>query len=197
VKLAVERATILFTDLVGSTAMYEQLGDAPAFRLVWTHFDVLREIISNHRGAIVKTIGDAIMAVFMRPEDALAAAGELHARIGAECKERGHSHPVTLKIGMHDGPCIAVTLNERLDYFGSTVNLAARVEAQSKGGDIVVSRVLADETQDAEKLRAAGWRAEPIAAHCKGFKEPIPMLRFTKDEARVREGLEKVPVLSS
>jgi class 3 adenylate cyclase len=180
IKLAVERATILFTDLVGSTAMYEALGDASAFSLVWTHFDVLREIIGAHHGAIVKTIGDAIMAVFMLPEDALLAAAELHQKVDAYCKERGHVHPVMLKIGIHEGPCIAVTLNERLDYFGSTVNLSARVEAQSKGGDIIVSKTLADHTKDAASLRTLGWASEAIAAHCKGFAEPIPMLRFTR-----------------
>ncbi|MCK6548658.1 DUF5939 domain-containing protein [Myxococcota bacterium] len=178
VKLAIERATILFTDLVGSTAMYQALGDASAFSLVWTHFDVLREVVGAHRGAIVKTIGDAIMAVFLRPEDALDAAAELHARVGSFCRERGHVYPVSLKIGMHDGPCIAVTLNDRLDYFGSTVNLAARVEAQSQGDDIVVSEALATRTSGAEQLTARGWIAERLSARCKGFTDPIPMLRF-------------------
>jgi class 3 adenylate cyclase len=178
VKLAIESATILFTDLVGSTAMYESIGDASAFSLVWTHFDALREIIAQHRGSIVKTIGDAIMAVFMRPQDSLLAAGDLHSKVAPYCRERGHAHPVRLKIGIHEGACIAVTLNDRLDYFGSTVNLAARVEAQSKGGDIVVSKALADHTSDAAVLRAGGWVSEPLAAHCKGFAEPIPMLRF-------------------
>lgn len=180
VKLAVGSATILFTDLVGSTAMYQRLGDAAAFGLVWAHFDVLRELVSANRGAIVKTIGDAIMAVFMRPEDALAAADALHRRVADHCRERGHEHPVVLKIGLHDGPCIAVTLNDRLDYFGSTVNLAARVEAQSQGADIVVSASAAERTEGAALLRQLGWSPEPIAAHCKGFAEPIPMLRFTR-----------------
>lgn len=180
VKLAIERATILFTDLVGSTAMYQALGDASAFSLVWTHFDVLREVVGANRGAIVKTIGDAIMAVFLRPEDALVAAAELHARVGSFCRERGHAYPVSLKIGMHDGPCIAVTLNDRLDYFGSTVNLAARVEAQSAGDDIVVSEALAARAEGAAVLTARGWTAEALSARCKGFADPIAMLRFRR-----------------
>lgn len=180
VKLGVESATILFTDLVGSTAMYEHLGDASAFRLVWTHFDALRQIVAEHRGAIVKTIGDAIMAVFMRPDDALAAADALHRTVAGFCRGKGHEYPVTLKIGMHEGPCIGVTLNDRLDYFGSTVNLAARVEAQSRGGDILISLAMAHRTGDAALLRESGWISEPLAAHCKGFREPIPMLRFLR-----------------
>jgi adenylate cyclase len=180
IKLAVEHATIVFTDLVGSTAMYQALGDASAFSLVWTHFDALRRIVDQSRGAIVKTIGDAIMAVFMRPEDALSAADALHAQVASFCRERGHEYPVALKIGVHDGPCIAVTLNDRLDYFGSTVNLAARVESKSEGGDIVVSLDLAERTKDAAILRDRGWRSEPLSAQCKGFSEPIPMLRFRR-----------------
>jgi class 3 adenylate cyclase len=180
VKLAVEHATIIFTDLVGSTAMYQSLGDACAFSLVWTHFDVLRTIVAEHRGAIVKTIGDAIMAVFMRPSDALEAADALHHKVSAFCRERGHEYPVALKVGIHDGPCIAVTLNERLDYFGSTVNLAARVESKSEGDDILVSLGMAERTEDAAFLRDRGWTSEPLAAQCKGFAEPIPMLRFRR-----------------
>jgi class 3 adenylate cyclase len=180
VKLAVESATILFTDLVGSTAMYDKLGDARAFSLVWTHFDILHEIVERYRGAIVKTIGDAIMAVFSRPEDALAAADELHARVAEYCKTKGHEHPVQLKVGLHEGPSIAVTANERLDYFGQTVNLAARVQAMSEGEDIVLTRAFALKANDARLLRDKGWQSEERQACAKGFPQPIPVLRFTR-----------------
>ncbi len=180
VKLAVESTTILFTDLVGSTAMYDKLGDAKAFSLVWTHFDILHEIVERYRGAIVKTIGDAIMAVFSRPEDALAAADELHARVAEYCKTKGHEHPVQLKVGLHEGPSIAVTANERLDYFGQTVNLAARVQAMSEGEDIVLTRAFARKVNDARLLRDKGWNSEEKQAYAKGFPQPIPVLRFTR-----------------
>ena len=180
VKLAVESTTILFTDLVGSTAMYDRLGDAKAFSLVWTHFDILHEIVERYRGAIVKTIGDAIMAVFARPEDALAAADELHARVADYCKGKGHEHPVQLKVGLHEGPSIAVTANERLDYFGQTVNLAARVQAMSEGEDIVLTRALAEKVGDAKLLREKGWKSIESQAYAKGFPQPIPVLRFTR-----------------
>ncbi|MCC6574094.1 MAG: adenylate/guanylate cyclase domain-containing protein [Planctomycetes bacterium] len=180
IKLAVESATILFTDLVGSTAMYGKLGDAKAFSLVWTHFDILHDIVSKHRGAIVKTIGDAIMAVFTRPLDALEAADDLHARVAAFCREKGHEHPVTLKVGMHEGPCIAVTLNERLDYFGTTVNLAARVESLSEGGDILTTASTAEHAAAEDVLKPRGWNAERISASAKGFTQPIPVLRFKR-----------------
>ncbi len=181
IKLAVESAAILFTDLVGSTAMYGKLGDARAFSLVWTHFDVLHDIVGRHGGAIVKTIGDAIMAVFIRAQDAVEAADELHARVAAFCREKGHEHPVSLKVGLHEGPCIAVTLNERLDYFGTTVNLAARVEALSEGGDIVVTASTARRAAAVEALGRRGWRPQALEARAKGFSEPVPVLRFVHE----------------
>ncbi len=182
IKLAVEDATILFTDVVGSTALYNTLGDAKAFSLVRTHFDVLHEIVESNRGAIVKTIGDAIMAVFTSPQDALQAAAELHARTDSYVREHGHGQGVQLKVGLHAGPCIAVTLNERLDYFGTAVNLAARVQAMSAGGDILVSRALAERTGGCESLSKAGWHSTEEQAQAKGFNNPVPVLRWQKQE---------------
>ncbi len=180
VSLAVESVTILFTDLVGSTAMYGELGDAKAFNLVWTHFSVLEDIVARHGGAIVKTIGDAIMAAFWKPTEALRAASELHDLVEEHVAAEGHTHPVTLKVGMHEGPSIVVTLNDRLDYFGRTVNLAARVESKSDGDDILVSRHMAEITDDCSTLRALGWFSEDLVAELKGIEEPVRLLRFRR-----------------
>ena len=81
--VAIDSVTLLFTDLEGSTALYERLGDGPAYHLVRRHFDFLAATIRNHDGALVKTIGDAVMAAFARPEQAVQAALEIHDRIGA------------------------------------------------------------------------------------------------------------------
>lgn len=180
IKLAVESTTILFTDLVGSTAMYNDLGDAKAFSLVRTHFDILHELVQKHQGAIVKTIGDAIMAVFMRPENALRAAHDLHREVDKYVRDKGHDRGVELKVGLHEGPCIAVTLNDKLDYFGTTVNLAARVQNLSEGGDIVVTQALARATADCETLRQQGWQSQSLEARAKGFAQPVPVLRFVR-----------------
>ncbi len=181
VSLAVESVTILFTDLVGSTAMYGALGDAKAFNLVWAHFDLLLDIVRARGGAVVKTIGDAIMATFVRPADAVLAAADLHDRIADHVAAAGHDYPVRLKVGVHTGPCIVVTLNERLDYFGSTVNLAARTEAQSRGEDIVLTEVTLDNAEGADAvLEARGYRREPFSATAKGFDAPVPMVRWVR-----------------
>ena len=125
--------TIVFTDLRDSTHLYRAIGDAPAFDRVMSHFEVLRQAITAEDGAVVKTIGDAVMAAFRQPAPALRAM------LAAQRILSALPQPLVLKVGLHHGPCIAVTLNERMDYFGSVVNIAARIQALSVGGDIVVS----------------------------------------------------------
>jgi class 3 adenylate cyclase len=136
--LAVKRIALLFTDLQGSTALYERIGDMKAFDLVRQHFGYLRESIGRNSGALVKTIGDAVMASFVDPLDALRAAIELRSRIAQFNAEAG-GNQIALKVGLHTGACLAVTLNDRLDYFGQTVNIAARVQALAGAGEIVVT----------------------------------------------------------
>jgi class 3 adenylate cyclase/DNA-directed RNA polymerase subunit RPC12/RpoP len=136
--LAVRRLALLFTDLQGSTALYERIGDMKAFDLVRQHFGYLRESIERNSGALVKTIGDAVMASFVDPVDALRAALEMRARIAGFSAEAGRDQ-VFLKIGLHTGACLAVTLNGRLDYFGQTVNVAARVQGLAEADEIVLT----------------------------------------------------------
>jgi class 3 adenylate cyclase len=135
--LGVRRLALLFTDLQGSTALYERIGDLKAFDLVRQHFGVLREIIGRHSGAMVKTIGDAVMASFVDPLDALRAALEMRTHV-ARTEEAG-AEPIVLQIGLHSGACLAVTLNDRLDYFGQTVNIAARVQGLAGANEIVIT----------------------------------------------------------
>jgi class 3 adenylate cyclase len=136
--LAVKRLALLFTDLQGSTALYERIGDMKAFDLVRQHFGELRDVIARNSGALVKTIGDAVMASFVYPLDALRAALEMRARLAAFNHGAGEDQ-IVLKIGLHFGACLAVTLNDRLDYFGQTVNIAARVQALAGANEIVVT----------------------------------------------------------
>lgn len=136
--LTVRDIALLFTDLKGSTSLYERIGDLNAFNLVQRHFQVLTEVVQRHRGAIVKTMGDAVMASFSRPVDAVAAAREMLDTIERFDSDRG-GRDVILKIGVHCGFAIAVTLNDRLDFFGQTVNLAARIQALADADEIYLS----------------------------------------------------------
>jgi class 3 adenylate cyclase len=126
-RLKITSLTFLFTDLKGSTALYERVGDIVAFDIVRAHFHVLHEIVAAEAGAIVKTIGDAVMATFHSPDRAVAAALRMREAMQKLNGERG-SDDLTLKIGIHEGPCLAVVLNDRQDFFGSTVNIASRVQ---------------------------------------------------------------------
>ena len=169
-QISVGQMTILFTDLRNSTRLYREIGDSVAFGAVMNHFDVLREEISKEGGSIVKTVGDAVMAAFTRPAPALRAIMRSQARLASPPPGM---RPLTLKAGIHTGPCIAVTLNERLDYFGSNVNIAARLEPLSTGGDCVISRDVRLDPEVLELLEdpASGLRAEPTEAQLKGFDE--------------------------
>jgi class 3 adenylate cyclase len=142
-RLKITSLTFLFTDLKGSTALYERVGDLAAFDLVRAHFHALLEIISSERGAVVKTIGDAVMATFIRPEHAIVAGLRMRAAMDALNAERGRDDLV-VKIGIHEGPCLAVMLNERQDYFGQTVNIAARVQGLSTSQAIHITGPVID-----------------------------------------------------
>jgi class 3 adenylate cyclase len=142
-RLKITSLTFLFTDLKGSTALYERVGDLAAFDLVRAHFHALLEIISSEKGAVVKTIGDAVMATFIRPEHALAAGLRMRAAMERLNTERG-TKDLVVKIGIHEGPCLAVMLNERQDYFGQTVNIAARVQGLSTSQSIHITGPVID-----------------------------------------------------
>jgi class 3 adenylate cyclase len=142
-RLKITSLTFLFTDLKGSTALYERVGDLAAFDLVRAHFHALLEIISSEKGAVVKTIGDAVMATFIRPEHALTAGLRMRAAMTVLNVARG-TEDLIVKIGIHEGPCLAVMLNERQDYFGQTVNIAARVQSLSTSQEIHITGPIID-----------------------------------------------------
>lgn len=171
----IAQVTLLFTDLKGSTALYERVGDPAAYGIVREHFAYLGQIVRRHDGAVVKTIGDSVMAAFSEPADGVRAALEGQAGI-ADFNARAGGIDLVIRMGLHAGPCIAVTLNDRLDYFGTTVNLAARLEAESAGGDVVLSEALARDPAVAPLLAGHALRREvrPI----RGFGAPVAFCRL-------------------
>src|SRR6516164_5645062 len=143
-RLKITSLTFLFTDLRGSTELYDRVGDLAAFDLVRAHFQVLNEIVATEAGAVVKTIGDAVMATFPSPDRALTAALRMREAMG-RLNDGHNGHDLLLKIGIHEGPCLAVVLNDRQDYFGTTVNIASRVQALAESRAILATKsVVAD-----------------------------------------------------
>ena len=173
-QLSVGAMTFLFTDLRSSTAMYEQVGDGQALRFVRRHFDILFRVVERNDGAIVKTVGDAVMAVFDDPGDAVRAAVQAVTEVSELRNEGGQ--PLILRVGLHAGACLAVNLDGRLDYFGSTVNRAARVEHESHGNDIVCTAGVLSEAS--ALLACEGMEIQRFRATLRGVPLPVDLVRL-------------------
>jgi class 3 adenylate cyclase len=156
-RLKILSLTFLFSDLKDSTELYERVGDLVAFDLVNEHFRLLQEIIASERGAVVKTVGDAVMATFETPDRAIAAAirmREAMSDLGAE-----HQHQsLRLKMGIHEGSCLAVILNDQQDYFGQTVNIASRVQGLAASRSIVVTESVVENAHARALLETNGLK---------------------------------------
>ncbi|HVO40291.1 MAG TPA: DUF5939 domain-containing protein [Spirochaetia bacterium] len=181
--LTVRDITILFTDLKGSTALYDRIGDLKAFALVRQHFDTLGRVILAHDGAVVKTIGDAIMASFLTPEKAVAAARGLLEGIEGFNRNIG-TRDFILKIGIHRGASIAVTLNDRLDYFGQMVNIAARVQGLAEADEICI-------TEEVHNAGGVGPLLEDFAV-----RQEVSMLKGINERMAVYRLKQKKKVAS-
>lgn len=145
--LQIMKSVILFTDIKGSTEMYEKLGDAKAFALVREHFQILFDTIKKFDGVPIKTIGDAVMGVFTSPYKAMAASIVIQQKLIERSKTKTEDEKIEVKIGLHTGAAIVVTLNEKLDYFGTTVNIAARIQSEAEPNEIAVSEELFNGTK--------------------------------------------------
>ncbi|MGL1934500.1 MAG: adenylate/guanylate cyclase domain-containing protein [Fibrobacterales bacterium] len=174
--IGVRDLTLLFTDIKGSTEMYDKIGDLKAFALVQQHFEHLNLAINNNHGAMIKTIGDAVMATFDKPADAMKASLEMLQKIVAYNKEISDGE-IILKIGIHRGASIVVTLNDRLDYFGQTVNVAARVQALADGGEICLTDSFYNAPGVIETL--SGYTIVAEKANLKGVSETMDIYRIS------------------
>ena len=162
-RLRITSLTFVFTDLKASTSLYERVGDLAAYDMVKAHFGVLGDVVAAESGAVVKTIGDAVMASFPTPDRGLAAVLRMRRAMAALNEKRG-SEDLLLKIGIHEGPCLAVTLNDRLDYFGQTVNIAARVQGLAVSHAIFATEPVVRHPDAARLLAQAG--IAPVLQRC-------------------------------
>jgi class 3 adenylate cyclase len=162
-RLKITSLTFVFTDLKGSTELYDRVGDLVAYDLVKSHFRALQEIVAAEAGAVVKTIGDAVMATFPTPDRAVAAA----LRMRGAMSDLGSD--LILKIGIHEGPCLAVMENERQDYFGQTVNIASRVQGLATSSSIFLTGPVADNRESARVLSDNGITPAPRERALRGI----------------------------
>ncbi len=171
-RLKITSLTFLFTDLKGSTGLYERVGDLVAYDLVKAHFGVLNEVVAAESGAVVKTIGDAVMATFPTPDRGVAAALRMREAMHKLNGER-QEEDLLLKIGVHEGPCLAVMLNDRLDYFGQTVNIAARVQGLAMSHSIFATEPVVRHPEAIRLLGAAGLTPVPQRAMLRGISDEL------------------------
>jgi len=170
--LKVTSITFLFTDLKGSTALYDRVGDIVAYDLVREHFRILQEIVASEGGAVVKTIGDAVMATFPTPDRAVAAALRMRDSV------QSLKNDLLVKIGIHEGPCLAVTLNDRLDYFGQTVNIAARVQSLADSRAIFVTKSVVENSQVSKILAESKIKLTEQSAALRGVADRMSVFQI-------------------
>jgi hypothetical protein len=139
---------VLFSDVVGSTRIYEALGDQRAREVIAVCLDLMQSATEAHKGTVIKTIGDEVMATFPTADDAMNAAAQIQRSISTHPALQIEGQPVSVRIGCHYGPVVL----ERHDVFGATVNTANRMTSQAKSGQIVT-------TAQTVALLSPEWRA--------------------------------------
>jgi len=187
--LSIEQVVLVFTDVVGSTNLYADLGDAEAFKLIQDHFKVLFREITKH-GRVVKTVGDAVMASFISGRDAILSVASALYHVPQSCI-RSDGKPLQIRVGIHCGSALVVPLNGVNDYFGQTVNLAARVEAAAGASEcLMTSSVLSSQdAKDAyeEVLQSklfVGSKVPPVDMKLKGIQGSVNVTGFSLATAR-------------
>lgn len=178
-EIGIRNMAIIFSDLKDSTLLYNRIGDASAYSLVRAHFVFLLEAIARNHGAVVKTIGDAVMAVFHKGIDAVRTCLEIQENLHSFNETQKDDRKIKIKIGAHQGPVIAVNANGNLDYFGTTVNVASRVQSESKGDDCLFTESLwmDKEVQTHVRERYGQLPVETFHASLKGFSEDFALVR--------------------
>ncbi|PAU93367.1 hypothetical protein CK503_11555 [Aliifodinibius salipaludis] len=185
-KISVDNLTLMFTDLFDSTGMYNEEGDDKAVGQVIDHFEILHRVVAKEHGAIVKTIGDSVMAVFCEPDQALRAY--LRAQQIISNDER-FTDDFQLKAGIHHGSCVAVNLNSRIDYFGSTVNIASRFVDYASENELIISQKVFENYSLQQMLEESdnGGRIEDMSIRLKGFeKESFSIKRIQISDSPLR-----------
>jgi class 3 adenylate cyclase len=165
-RLKILSLTFLFSDLKDSTALYERVGDLVAFDLVNEHFRLLQEIIASERGAVET------------PDRAIAAAVRMREAMSDLGAERQHQS-LRLKMGIHEGSCLAVTLNGQQDYFGQTVNIASRVQGLAASRSIVVTESVVENARARALLETNGLKPTLSRVALSGIADKVSIYEIS------------------
>ncbi len=162
--IRVATVTLLVTELDGAEALYRALGDGQAFALIHEQLRLLQERIQREGGAVVKTVGEGLLAAFDDARAAVRAALDIPAALAAVEKTRG----LAVRLGVHRGPALAATLNDHLDYFGAVAHEVARLPRHAGPGEVALSAAVAADPSVAALLRERGLRGELVEAESPG-----------------------------
>lgn len=194
--LQIKQVCIMFTDIEGSTELYDRFGDTAAYGLIRDHFDILFDRVEQHDGVVVKTIGDAVMASFRRPSDGVAAALAIHRAFDEYNRREDIRDQILVKLGLHAGSTIMVNLNNRVDYFGQTVNLAARIQSTAGGGEIVISHAIRSDEESIASLRGGISSVTRRVVTLKGIARPQTVYRLNFHRKETASGTHERAALT-
>lgn len=169
-RFKITNLTILFTDLRGSTALYDRVGDLAAFDLVRSHFVELLKAVSTEGGAVVKTIGDAVMATFPSPDRGVRAAMRMREAIRVMNSHSGEED-LALNIGLHEGPCLAVTFDDRSDFFGQAVNIASRVQRLADPSAVLATKPIVADAAVASWIKDGAYQTNSRSVMLRGVSD--------------------------
>jgi adenylate cyclase len=136
------RVTILFSDIEGSTAINERIGDRAWVRLIDQHDRMVSRHVKRHAGHVVKSQGDGFMIAFAQPEQAVLCGIDIQREL------RQRHNGIRVRIGIHTGKSV----RRGDDLFGRNVALAARVAAAAEGGEVLVSEAVRDAVGDQDGI---------------------------------------------
>jgi class 3 adenylate cyclase len=190
--LSVGTFAVAFTDVVGSTEMYQRLGDARAFALIQEHWRACTEIVGHRGGAVVKTMGDGLMCCFASTADAIAASFEMiHHTQSLSSRAQGE---FAIRVGVNEGPCYAIRTSGQLDLFGNTVNVAARLMSAADGSEIALTRAAVDHPALAALLDDDTITTRTETATLRGMRAPMELVFASRAGAAVFATGDSSPV---
>ena len=172
-KLELGLQTVLFTDIVGSSSLYEEQGDSKTFVQVKKHFEEINIFVKENEGAIIKTIGDAVMAAFPSPKGAIETAMALLKTFNGK-----NMNGIRLRVSIHYGQCIAVNLNSGIDYFGKTVNIAAKIQKLAGASQIVFTKEYKENPDVDFFLESNNIILEELKYEIPGMKDQFTIYRI-------------------
>jgi serine/threonine protein kinase/class 3 adenylate cyclase len=165
--VSLETMTLVVAELDDADGLYQRLGDARAFTVIHDEFQRLSACLREHGGAPVKTMGEAVVASFSDPVAALRGALAL----GPAQAAAGGVDAPGLRVAVHRGPTLVATINDHLDYFGTTARLATRLPRLARGGAVVLSQAVASDPGVAALLQERRLALATVPAEIPGLKE--------------------------